>query len=350
MDAHDVTDTLSPLSPTQIQQLYQLMGGYRVSQAIYVVATLGIADLLVDGPKGSDELARATEANEPALYRVLRFLTGVGLFDETAPRQFGLTALGAGLRTGVPGSISPITLMLLDPYHWQPWGELLHSVRTGETAFNHVHGMGLFDYLKAHPDTGEVFHRAMTSNTAQSGDAITRGYDFSGVRRLVDVGGGHGLLLATVLQAYPMMRGVLYDLPEVVAGAAPALEAAGVAGRCEVVGGDFFAAVAPGGDAYVLRQIIHDWDDARAAAILMNCRRAMEAGGKVLVVERAIAPDSRQAMAELHLDMEMLVNVGGIQRTEAEYGALFAASGLRLSAVVPLGDLLHYSVYEGVSA
>ncbi len=337
-------------APAQIQQLSQLMVGYRVSQAIYVVAKLGIADLLADDPQGSDELARATEANEPALYRVLRFLTGVGLFDEVAPRRFGLTALGAGLRTDSPGSISPMALMMLDPYEWRPWGELLHSVRTGETAFDHVHGMGPFDYLNAHPDTGELFHRAMTSNTAQSGDAITRAYDFSGVRRLVDVGGGHGLLLATILRAYPAMRGVLFDRPEVVAGAAPALEAAGVADRCEVVGGDFFTAVAPGGDAYVLRQIIHDWDDARAAAILTNCRRAMREGGKVLVVERAIAPDYRQAMAELHLDMEMLVITSGIQRTEAEYRALFAASGLRLSAVVPLGDTLHYSVYEGMSA
>ncbi|MBJ7593711.1 MAG: methyltransferase [Candidatus Dormibacteraeota bacterium] len=350
MDANVATDTLGSPSPAQIQQLYQLVGGYRVSHAIYVVAKLGIADLLADGPKGSDELARSTEANEPALYRVLRFLTGVGLFDEVTPRRFGLTALGVGLRTDTPGSISPMALMALDRFEWQPWGDLLHSVRTGETAFDHVHGMGVFDYLREHPDSRELFHRAMTSNTARSGDAITRAYDLSGVRRLVDVGGGHGLLLATVLQAYPAMRGVLYDLPEVVAGAAPALEVAGVADRCEVVGGDFFATVAPGGDAYVLRQIIHDWDDARAAAILTNCRRAMEDGGKVLVLERAIAPDYRQAMAELHLDMEMLVNVGGIQRTEAEYGALFAASGLRLSAVVPLGDTLHYSVYEGVSA
>jgi hypothetical protein len=350
MDAHVATDTLGSPSPEQIRQLYQLVSGYRVSQAIYVVAKLGIADLLADGPEGSDELSRSTDTNEPALYRVLRFLTGVGLFDEIAPRRFALTALGAGLRTDAPGSITPMTLMLLEPCHWQPWGDLLHSVRTGEPAFDHVHGMGTFDYLREHPDSGELFHRAMTSNTARSGDAITRAYDFSGVRSLVDVGGGHGLLLATVLRAYPAMRGVLFDLPEVVAGAAPALEAAGIADRCAVVGGDFFAAVAPGGDAYVLRQIIHDWDDARAAAILTNCRRAMRDGGMVLVVERAIAPDHRQAMAELHLDMEMLVNVGGIQRTEAEHRALFAASGLRLSAVVPLGDTQHYSVYEGVSA
>lgn len=336
-------------SPEQVRELYQLMGGYRVSQAIAVVAKLGIPDLLADGPQGSDALARATGTNETALYRVLRFLAGIGLFDEISPRQFALTGLGAGLRADVPGSIRPNVLMLLDDSKWGPWGQLMHSVRTGETAFDHVHGVGFFDYFHTHPESAATFNAAMTSNTAQSGAGGTGAYDFSGIRCLVDVGGGHGLLLATILQAYPAMRGVLFDLPAVVAGAAPTLEEAGVADRCEVVGGDFFAAVAPG-DAYILHQIIHDWDDARATAILANCRRAMQGAGRVLVVERAIGADYRQALQVLHLDLEMLVNLGGLQRTEAEYGALFAAAGLRLSTVVPLGDPLQYSVFEGVQA
>jgi len=339
-----------PPSREQFQQLYWLLGGYRVSQALYVAATLGLADLLKDGPRGSDELARATGTHAPALYRVLRFLAGVGLFDEVAPRRFALTRLGAGLRTDVPGSVAPLALMLLDEYHWRPWGRLLHSVRTGETAFRHVHGLGLFDYLGRHPDAAAAFHRAMTSNTADSGTAITAAYDFSGIERLVDVGGGHGLLLATVLRAHPALRGVLYDRPEVVAGATATLEAAGVADRCEVVGGDFFAAVPPGGDAYSLRQIIHDWDDPEAVALLANCRRAMRAGGRLLVVERAIAPDYREALPELHLDLEKLVNVGGLQRTDEEYRALFAAAGFRLTKIVPLGDAARYCVYEGAPA
>jgi O-methyltransferase domain len=264
-----------------------------------------------------------------------------------APRQFALTGLGAGLRADVSGSVRSIVLMLLDESKWEAWGRLMYSVRTGETAFDHVHGIGMFDYLHAHPDSAAIFNAAMTSNTAQSGAGITGAYDFSGIRRLVDVGGGHGLLLATVLQGYPAMHGVLFDRPEVTAGAAALLEEAGVAERCEVVSGDFFAAVAPG-DAYILRQIVHDWDDARATAILANCRRTMQGPGRVLVVERAIASDYRQALQVLHIDLEMLVNLGGLQRTEAEYRALFAAAGLQLSAVVPLGDPQQFSVFEGV--
>ncbi len=335
-------------SPEQLRELYRLMGGFRVSQAIYVVAELGIADYLADGPQGSDALAAATHTDEAALYRILRLLAGVGLFEEVAPRRFALTGLGAGLRRDVPGSIRPVTVNILDEPRWQAWGQLLHSVRTGEIGFDHYHGMGLFDYLGAHPENAASFNRAMTSNTALSGTAITRAYDFSGVRRLVDVGGGHGLLLATILQAHPTMRGVLFDLPEVIAGAQAVLEAAGVANRCEVVGGDFFSAVSPGGDAYILRQIIHDWDDAQATAILANVRRAMQGRGKVLVVERTIAPDYRQALPVLHLDVQMLVLLGGGERTEAEYGALFAAADLRLSAAVPLGDAEQFSIYEGM--
>jgi O-methyltransferase domain/Dimerisation domain len=337
-------------APEPIQELFPLVVGYRISQAIYVVAKLGIPDLLAGGPQDSDALAQATGTHAGALYRILRCLAGVGLFGETAPHAFGLTALGARLCTDAPGSTRSTALMLLDPPLWQAWGSLLHTVQTGEPAFQHVHGQGMFEYLVAHPDSSRVFQQAMTSNTAGSGTAITQAYDFSGIGRLVDVGGGHGLLLATALQAYPDMRGVLFDRPEVVAGAPAVLEAAGVADRCEIVGGDFFASAPPGGDAYVLRQILHDWDDVRAAQILAHCRRALGETGKVLVMERAIARDYRQALPVLLLDLEMLVNFGGIQRTEAEYRALFAGVGLQLSAVVPLGDAAQFSVFEGVPA
>ena len=333
-------------SREHLQNLHHLLNGYRVSQALHAVATLGIADLLADGPRDSDELARVTETHAGALYRVLRFLAGAGVFQEISSRRFALTPLGTGLRADVPGSIRPMALMLLDEVHWPAWGQLLHSVRTGETAFAHVHGLELFDYLDRHPHTAAVFHQAMTSNTAWSGTAITAAYDFSGIGRLVDVGGGHGLLLATILQAHPDLQGVLFDRPEVVAGASATL-AEGVATRCEIVGGDFFTAVPPGGDAYLLRQIIHDWDDDRATAILANCRRAMHERGRLLVVERAIASDYRDTLPVLHLDLEMLVNVGGLQRTAADYDALFAAAGFRLSRIVPLGDAAQFSIFEG---
>lgn len=337
-------------SPVHLRELYLLLGGYRVSQAIYVVAKLGIADLLAGEPQTSDALAQATGTHADALYRVLRFLAGVGLFEELAPRQFGLTALGACLRSDAPGSMRPTVLMHLDPSKWQSWGQLLHSVQTGGTTFHQVQGVEIFDYLNQHPDAARIFQQAMTSNTSWSGTAITRAYDFSGIGRLVDVGGGHGLLLATVLKAYPAMRGVLFDRSDVIAGASAVLERAGIADRCEVVGGDFFAEVPAGGDAYILRQILHDWDDARAVKILETCRRAMNSVGKVLVVEGVIASDYRQALPVLQLDLEMLVNYGGRQRTEAEYRELFAVAGLRLGAVVPLSDLLQLSVFEGVLA
>lgn len=338
-------------SPERTQELYLLMGGYRISQTMYVVVKLGIPDLLADGPRSSDALAQTTGTHADALYRVLRLLVGVGLFDELAPRQFSLTSLGAGLRADVPGSLRATVLMLLDPSKWQAWGHLLHAVQTGECAFHQAHGQGVFAYYDQHPDAARIFQQAMTNNTARSGIAITRAYDFSGIARLVDVGGGQGLLLATVLQAYPAMQGVLFDLPEVVAEAPEVLAAAGVADRCEVIGGDFFATAPQGGDAYVLRQILHDWDDARAVEILKNCQSAMRRLGKILVVESVIAPDYRQAVPILQIDLEMLVNFGEArQRTEAEYRALFAAAGLRLSAVVPLSDMGQFQVFEGVSA
>lgn len=330
-----------------LNHLYELISGYRVSQAIYVVARLDIADLLSDGPRTSDELAAATGVHPGALYRVLRFLAGAGLFEEVEPHRFSLTPLGAGLRPDVPASMRPRVLHLLDPSLWESWGELLYSVQTGETAFEHVHGMGHFDYLQQHPDAAARFNQSMTSNTAESGTAITREYDFSGIRHLVDVGGGHGRLLATILQAYPAMRGTLFDRPEVVAGAAAALDAAGVAGRCEIIAGDFFASVPAGGDAYILRQIIHDWDDGRAVRILQNCRRALDSQGTVLVVERRLDRDYRRALPVLHIDMQMLVALGGRERTDEEYDRLFGDAGFQLTAIVPLNDPAQFAVFEG---
>ena len=208
-------------APAQLAELYRLMGGFRISQAIYVVAELGVADLLADGPQGSDALAAATGADEDALYRVLRLLAGAGIFDEVAPRRFALAPLGAGLRRDVPGSIQALAVMLLGGPRWLAWGQLLQGVRTGEVPFDRAHGMPFFDYLGAHPEDAARFNRAMTGDTARSGDTIARAYDFSAIRRLVDVGGGHGLLLATILRAYPALRGMLFDLLAVVAGTPP---------------------------------------------------------------------------------------------------------------------------------
>jgi hypothetical protein len=337
-------------SPEDLQHLYQLVVGYRASQALYVVAKLGIADLLADGPRPTEELAQATQTHAPTLFRVLRFLAGLGIFAEGDRRRFALTPLGAGLSRDVAGSPGALALLLLDGSHWRGWGELLHSVRTGESAFAHVHGQGYFPYVREHPELAAIFDRAMTSNAAMAGVAITSRYDWANIARVVDVGGGHGWLLATVLQAHPAMQGVLFDRPEVVAAARPVLEEAGVADRCELVGGDFFSAVPPQGDAYVLRHILHDWDDAPAQVILERCRQAMAPRGRVLVVERVVGTEYREAMPALQGDLEMLVNVGGRERTEAEYRALLASAGFQLTHLVPLGDAARYSVVEGVPA
>ncbi|HEV2236097.1 MAG TPA: methyltransferase [Ktedonobacterales bacterium] len=336
-------------SPEVFHRVRSLVDGYRVSQALYGVVLLGIPDLLAHGPRASDDLAGATGAHAGALFRVLRFLAGVGLFDEVAPRTFGLTAAGALLRSDVPGSLNASVRMRMDPANWQAWGDMQHSLRTGEPAFDHVHGQGLFDYLSAHPNAARNFDASMTDNTARSGTAITAVYDFSGIARVVDVGGGQGRLLATVLHAHPAMRGVLFDRPPVIEAARASLAAAGVLERCELVGGDFFAAV-PSGDAYLLRQVLHDWDEARATAILASCGRAMAADGRVLVIERVVAPDYHQALPTLSMDMVMLVLLGGLQRTEDEYRALFTGAGLRLARVAPLGDEDQFSIFEGVPA
>jgi hypothetical protein len=348
MDTND--EPQRALTPEQFQTLNRLIGGYRVSRAIAVVVALGIPDLLAGGPRAIDDLAQATETHAGALYRVLRLLAGMDLFEEAAPRQFRLTPLGQGLRSDVPGAMGSTALMHLDSARWRSWDDLLYSVCTGKIAFPHVHGIEIFDYLRERPDAVEVFQQAMTANTTRSGAAITRIYDFSGAKRIVDIGGGHGLFLATILHAYPALHGVLFDQPEVVAGASTALAAADVADRCEVVGGDFFAEVPQGGALYLLRQILHDWDDERATLILANCRRAMPSTGKVLVVEGVIGADYRQSLPVLQLDLEMLVNFGGRQRTEDEYRALFAAAGLQLGGVIPLGDPGQFSVFEASPA
>jgi hypothetical protein len=350
MNAVDATG--SPPTPTVEDrlELVRLVHGFRASQAIYVAVRLGLADLLKDGSRDTGDLAQVTQAHAPALYRLLRFLCGLGLFNEVAPRRFALTPMGAGLRSDVAGSVGAMALNLLSEHHWVPWGQLMHSVQTGEPAFDHVYGMSTFEYFEQHPEAGAIFDQAMTSNTANAGTAIVDAYQFSGVDRVVDVGGGHGQLLATVLQAHPLMRGVLFDSPSVVAGAGSILEAAGVRDRCEVVGGDFFEAVPANGDAYILRQILHDWYDADAVRILGRCREAMNPSGRLLVIERPITTDYRSSLPVLHLDMEMLVTVGGVQRTDAEFQSLFDDAGFRLSSIVPVHDAAQYAIFEGVLA
>jgi hypothetical protein len=282
------------------------------------------------------------------LYRVLRLLTAVGVFAEDDQGRFALTPLGACLQTGVPGSVRAWALILGSPEFMVPLAHLLYSVQTGAPAFDHIHGIGLFEYFPQHPAFGAVFNAGEAERTAAVAPTVAAAYDFSRLQTVVDVGGSHGILLAAILQAHPTVHGVVFDLPHVVEGARGPLAAAGVMQRCEVVGGDFFVAVPHGGDAYLLANVVHDWEDERAVVILRNCCQAMAQNGKVLLVERLLPTDGPRPLPTLVSDLAMLVGTGGRERTEAEYGQLFAAAGLRLTQVIPV--LPPYGVIEAVRA
>jgi hypothetical protein len=313
--------------------LIQMISGGLVTQLVHVAAELRIADLLADGPKSSDELARAVGAHPRALYRVLRALASLGLFAETTDGRFELTPLAEPLQAGAPESLRALAIMWGDTL-WAPYGQLLHSVRTGEVAFQHVYGAGLFEYLRRHPQAAENFNEGMTNLTRPHAAAVLAAYDFTGIMTLVDVGGGNGTLMAAILNAYPAMRGVLFEQSAVLDSARQTFEREGVLPRCALVAGDFFQEVPQGYDAYVLKDIIHDWEDERALVILENCRRAMRDDSKLLLVERAVPAGNAPAAGKL-IDVTMLTITGGCERTEAEYRDLLARAGLRLSRVVP---------------
>src|SRR5258705_11155958 len=269
-----------PVAPSPVpsvesgERLQTFVRGFRISQAIYVGARLGIRDPLADGPREIDELAPAPGTHPPSLRRVLRFLAAVGVLDKVGPDRLALTPVAAALRTGVPGSLRPTVLLLLDESHWRPWGHLLHTVRTGETAFHHAHGAGLFDYLAGHPEVTTLFNAAMSGNSPAHAPLVAATYDFSRMSLLVDVGGGRGQLLAAILERYPRLPGVLFEQPHVIEGAAQLLDEAGLGDRCELVGGSFFDAVPAGGAAHIFRRIISGVVDAQALVHLPHSPRA----------------------------------------------------------------------------
>jgi O-methyltransferase/methyltransferase family protein len=312
--------------------LLALVNGYQASQALHVAVRLGVPDRLADGPRAVEELA--VDADPDALRRLLRALAALGVLREDDGR-YALTDLGEGLRSDVPGSLAGWAAFVGRPYHWSAWASLEHSVRTGENAFRAVHGTDVWAYRRAHPEEAEIFDRAMTSLTAQVDAAVAAAHDFGRYGTVVDVGGGHGGLLAALLARHPGVRGVVFDQPEVVAGLEPPA-------GCTVVGGSFFEAVPPGGDAYVLKSVLHDWEDADAVRILRACHAA--GAPVVLVVERDLAANPRAALS----DLNMLVSPGGRERTLAEYAALLEAGGFRLvgSAVTAPG----FAVIEAARA
>jgi 2-polyprenyl-3-methyl-5-hydroxy-6-metoxy-1,4-benzoquinol methylase len=255
------------------------------------------------------------------------------VFAEDEPRRFSLTPLGATLRTDVPGSLRFIVIEELGENHYPAWEKLPYSLNSGATAFNHVYGKSKWEYMTEHADEARIFDQAMASFGGVAAAAVVEAYDFSASKRVVDVGGGNGSLLAAILKANPQVRGVLLDVPHVVEAARRYLESEGVISRCEVVGADFFHLVAPA-DMYVLRWILHDWDDERSVAILKNCRNAMSVGGKLLLVEAVLKPGRATTFAKF-VDLNMLVMTGGRERTEAEYTNLLSAAGLKFIRIIP---------------
>jgi len=345
MIQHDEPDNAAAPSPNAV--LMQMLSGALMQQAICVAAKLGIADLLAVQPQTVAELAITTKTHESSLYRVLRALAGAGIFAETAARTFELTPLAAVLRSDVPNSIRNFAILMGEGWLWRNYGELMHSVTTGGPAHNHVHGMGSFEFFTKNAGAGAVFNRAMTSLSQAVVPAIIASYDFSAVRKLVDIGGGHGLLLAEILKANPHMQGVLFDLPSVIEGAGALLEKEGVRSRVELASGDFFKAVPTGADAYVMKHIIHDWDDERSISILQSINMAMNQSGKVLIIE-IVVPEGNEPSPAKAMDLQMLIMESGKERTKEEYRSLLEAAGLRLTRIVPTQS--PYSLIEGERA
>ena len=336
---------MSADEPSPRDTLLRMTNAFQVSQAIHVAATLGISDLLEDGPTSVDELSQATGTHASTLYRLLRALASVGVFAEQPDGQFRSTPLAEHLRTDAPRSLRAWAMQIGQQYLWTSWGHLLHSVRTGEPAFPKLYGTTAWEYRQAHPEEDAIFNAAMTALSAGVVEAIVQSYDFSGMGVLVDVGGGEGVLLAAILAANPELRGILFDQPHVLTGANDLLERAGVADCCKVVSGNFFEVVPSGANAYLLKSVVHDWDDTATVKILRACRMAIADTGRLLVVEPIIRSGNEPDPAK-YSDLNMLVMLGGQERTAEDFERLYAEAGFRLTDIIRTGSSM--AIIEGV--
>lgn len=314
-------------------QLFLLSEGTVVATALSLAAELGVADLLADGPRHCEDLAKSTSTHAPSLHRMLRLLSSVGVFTETQPGWFGLTALGDCLRTAAHGSMRSWLRMVGLKVWLHTYADALHSVRTGQPALPRAMGAELFDYLAAHPTEAALFNEAMSDFGKSVAAAVTHAYDFSGIRKIMDVGGGNGSFAAAILAANPHLTGVVFDRPHSAPNAQQVIADTGLGERCEFVGGDFFTSVPVGGDACVLRWVIHDWDDERARTILRNCRAVLPPAGRLLLVESVVPPGNEPHPSKL-IDFVMLTALGGRERTADEYGELLEEAGFRMSRVI----------------
>lgn len=317
-----------------------------VAQGVYVVTKLGVVDALRDGPLRADAIAARVGADADALGRLLRALASHGMFTQRRDGRFGLSPLSESLLADAPDSARGMVLFWGDPLHWEHWGHLSYSVQTGQSAIEKLRGKPAFDWLPEVPELGAVFNDGMTSMSTMETPLVVAAYDFSRFNTVVDVGGGHGMLLGAVLQKWPTIRGILFDFASVVDGAPAVLEQAGVLERCEMVGGSFFESVPTGGDVYILKHIIHDWSDDDARRILRNVREAMKPAATLVLVEMVVPADDREHMAKM-LDLEMLVSLAGRERTEAEYVELLRQAGFRHRRTV--GTVGPASIVEAVA-
>lgn len=341
-------------SPTMTQErtdLLRLLFGFFPAQVIQVAARLSIADHLVAGPRSTAQLAASTGTDEAALYRLLRALVCIEVLGEPTPGSFALTERGALLRSDVPGSIRNLAMLFCGHESWRAWGELERSVRTAEPAWAHLFGPP-FEYLPAHPELNAIFNEAMAEGSRMAAPGVVAAGDFARFGTVADIGGGTGTLLADVLAAHQHVQGILFDTAAGLDGAPAVLDGTGMSDRCRLATGDFFDAVPQGADAYLLKSIIHDWDDDRSITILRNCRDVMPPGGTVLVVE-PVMPSRPEPSPEVFFmvmsDLNMLL-IGGRERTEEEFRTVFAAAGLTLQSVTRCPGPTNFSVLEAVRA
>ncbi|HEX2273633.1 MAG TPA: methyltransferase [Acidimicrobiales bacterium] len=314
-------------------RLRQLIFGHLSSQIVASAVRLGIVDALAGGPRSGRELAQLTGAPPDVLLRFLRACAALGLLERRADDVFALTPLGEWLRSG-RRSLRDLAVAMAAPGHWRSIERLLETVRTGRPAPPSVLGTDLWEYYRHNPEEGAAFAAAMSNVSEVVAEEVVDHLDVSAYRRIVDVGGSQGVVLARLLEANPSAEGVLFDLPEVLDGARATIEARGLADRVELRSGDFFEEVPAGGDLYVLKHILHDWDDEHAANILRSCHRASRPGSTIVLVERLLGPES--SPVDYVADLLMLVMFGGKERSQPEFEELLAAGGYRLERVVPL--------------
>jgi ubiquinone/menaquinone biosynthesis C-methylase UbiE len=319
--------------PPQVA-IFQIINGMWVTQIASAVAQLGIADFIAAGTRRVDHLAEECSADAGALYRLLRAAQTIGLCRETAPKEFALTPVGETLRSAVPGSMRDIVLAETAAGHWLPWGRLADSVRSGKPMTNETLGMSVWEYYAQNPEEGQCFARGMSNLSSVAATEVAAVYNVGEAKRVVDVGGSEGVLLRGLLRGAPRARGVLFDRPDIIAYAQNAIDASEFAGRIELAGGDFFHEVPSGGDVYLLKHVLHDWNDSECETILRNVHRAAAPGTKLVLVEMLL-PDEPQPSPVTLMDMNMMVMVGGRERTQDEYRALLATCGYELERVIP---------------